>query len=369
MLPRPPQRTVFAKFVQPDILGEQGRLLFAVVNAFSRAGYAVSLCDNIAQESLGKYGRLARSLPGVNLVGETPPDTSHTMYVYDAADPTLRGHGWRKTVRVGFDIFAPWRFSRPVLMPFPLHPSHAGPGLESRLAALRAVPKTMRMFFSGDLKGYTQSRIRYPAPKLPRATVVDTIRARLGDRVLFVQTQDVLDRLLDTPCPNRCVIVDTGNLWVPERLWLDFLARTDFFLAPPGIVMPMCHNAVEAMAVGAIPVVSYPEWFQPRLGSPGECIEFGDEVDLVDKVNRVLDMAPEEIAPLRARAMAYYDTHLTSRRFVEEIESRSESHVDALIMMERYVAKNAKRLGRRSVLLKGADEAGRWSWLKSLAGL
>jgi hypothetical protein len=213
----------------------------------------------------------------------------------------------------------------------------------------------MRVFFSGEISGYTVNRITYPKAKLPRLEIVDTIRERMGDRVIFVQQQAVLDGILSGSYVNKCVILDTSKLRVPDQDWLNVLAKADFFLTPPGIVMPMCHNSVEALAVGAIPIINYPEWFNPALEHMRNCVVFDDKQDLIAKLSSVFAMGAPTIASMRDRAIAYYDSHLTNQSFTAAIEARRERRIDVLMIMEEYVRKNAHRLNGRSALIRGSE--------------
>src|SRR2546428_3506288 len=197
-------------------------------------------------------------------------------------------------------------------MPFPVHPVHAAPDLRERLTRFRSNTRKMRVFFSGETSGYTINRITYPKAKLPRLDIVDTIRERMGDRVIFVQQQAVLDTLLSAGYVNKCVILDTNKLRVPDQEWLNALGKADFFLSPPGIVMPMCHNSVEALAVGTVPVINYPEWFAPRLEHMRNCVVFDDEQTLIHDLDSVLAMDEGRIASMREQATAYYDAHLSN---------------------------------------------------------
>ena len=83
-------------------------------------------------------------------------------------------------------------------------------------------------------------------------------------------------------------------MWIDPEDWLPDLSKTDFFICPPGFCMPMCHNVIEAMAVGAIPVINYPEWFNPTLRHMENCIVFDDRNDLVMKIEEILDMGQQE---------------------------------------------------------------------------
>jgi hypothetical protein len=65
------------------------------------------------------------------------------------------------------------------------------------------------------------------------------------------------------------------------------LSHFNFFLACPGFIMPYSHNVVEAMSVGAIPVIqdTYAHMFFPTLKHNINAIIFTDLGDL-SQINR-----------------------------------------------------------------------------------
>ena len=367
MTPSTDKLKLFAKFQGEEILQEFGRLLFSLLKAFTDAGYQITLLDNLEDDKLGKYGRLVYSLAGLTRADAPPADTEEDwIYLYDRPDPALTRRPWRKQIQVRYDLFSPYWRQEPVIMPFPLHPAQNTADLEQRLQHCRSLEKRMRIFFSGDSEGYRQNRVRYPRPKLPRLEILDTLRQRLPDEVLVIGEQSQMAELAGSDYLNRCVLVDTGKIWVDEQEWLPSLARSDFFLSPPGIVMPMCHNLVEAMAVGSIPITNYPEWFDPDLVHGENCLVFDDHDDLIRKVRMALSMEREEIARLRANVLDYYQTHLRSGVFIRRIEASPDPLVRVLLITERNMARNPKKLNRNSVLIRGTGEHRKPAWFERL---
>jgi hypothetical protein len=237
-------------------------------------------------------------------------------------------------------------------MPYPVHPFHATADLERRLAEYRSRPRDMSIFFSGDTKGYTRNRIQYPKAKLPRLEVINTVLERMGEDVLHVKDMSVLGIGPNGVHKRKCVIVDTNETWVDEAAWLGYLARADFFLSPPGIVMPMCHNIIEAMAVGSVPITNYPEWFTPSLTDMENCIVFADRDDLINKLKGVLVMNEGEISRMRTNVLDYYASFLRPATFVHGIESAKDNKITVLIPTEAYVARCASKLKKNSVLMR-----------------
>jgi hypothetical protein len=357
---------LFAKFSEEEILLEQGRLLFSLLNAFSSAGYQIRLFGNLPTDSLGKYAQPAFSLKNLTVVATPPTDTENWIYLYDREDRGFGRHPWRRKVMVRYDVFSPYWFRRPVIMPFPVHPLHNTLDLDERLQEYRSTRKNMKIFFSGDTKGYSQSRIQYPKPKLPRLVVINTILEHMGDDALLVNEPSDLSNLRDATYVNKCVIVDTNKIWVDSRDWLGDLARADFFLSPPGIVMPMCHNLIEAMAVGTIPVTNYPEWFDPDLRHMETCIVFDDRKDLINKLQHAMGMDEAQRVKIRMNVLDYYETHLKPEVFIHKLESSSARMIPLLMFLERNVARNFSKLNRNSILIIGTTFAGEDGWIRHI---
>ena len=356
---------LFAKFSGEEILLEQGRLLFSLLNAFSSEGYQVRLFDNLPADSLGKYAQPVFSLKNLTMTDTLPKDTQDWIYLFDREDRKFGRQPWHRKIMVRYDVFSPYWFNKPVIMPFPLHPLHNTPDLDKRLHEYRSARKNMKLFFSGDTKGYSQNRIQYPKAKLPRLAVINTILERMGDDIVLVGKPSELSDLRDAACVNKCVIVDTNNIWVDSKDWLGDLARADFFLSPPGIVMPMCHNLIEAMAVGTIPVTNYPEWFDPDLRHMENCIVFDDQDDLINKIQLAMHMDETQMAKIRMNVIDYYETHLKPEVFVRKLESSRATTIPLLMFLERNVARNFSKLNRNSILICGATFAEEKAWIRN----
>ena len=360
------KKLLFAKFWKEEILLEQGRLLFSLLNAFSSEGYQIKLFDNLPVDRLGKYAQPVFSLTNLTVVDTPPEDTQDWIYLFDREDRGFGRHPWRRKIMVRYDVFSPYWFRKPVIMPFPVHPLHNTPDLEKRLQKYRSARKNMKIFFSGDTKGYSQNRIQYPKAKLPRLAVINTILEHMDEDALLVNQTSDLSNLRDATYVNKCVIVDTNKIWVDSRDWLGDLARTDFFLSPPGIVMPMCHNLIEAMAVGTIPVTNYPEWFDPDLRHMETCIVFDDREDLINKIQQAMNMDETRLAKMRMNVLDYYETHLKPEVFIHRLESSSARTVTLLMFLERNVARNFSKLNRNSILICGTTFAGEDDWIKHI---
>jgi hypothetical protein len=152
---------------------------------------------------------------------------------------------------------------------------------------------------------------------LSRYEIVEHLRS--FDRTTIISTDDQLREVLAGECRDRLVLIDSSRLRVNQEHWLELVASSDFFLCAPGVVHPPAHNAVEAMAVGTIPLINYPDWFFPPLRHGVDCLTFNSLDSLESGITTVLSMPPEDVDRLRRGTLGYYDEHLSLTQFVDRL--------------------------------------------------
>lgn len=363
-------RTIFAKFCGDNILEAEGRRLFAVLYTFASSGYQVQLFDNIhpgsSQQSL-PYFELIDSIENVVKVSIVPPESPKFIYLFDRIDKYCAKKKWHKKIQVKLDIFSSYRGiiernAQPVISPFPMHPLHYDENIISRLEYGRKRKRKMRLFFSGETKGYKRRWINFPEAKLTRSEILETIEEKIGDEILHVPDTITFDRLLAGAYIQNFILPDNRKFRVETNSWLETLSLADFFLCAPGYVLPMCHNTVEAMAVGTIPVINYPEWFNPDLVDMETCVTFKSKAELIEKFRYVINMRPEKIAQIRTNVADYYDKHLDPARCVKKIESSNYEEIDLLILTVNYVSHNFRKLNDKSILIAGEPKVPGTIW-------
>ena len=368
----PPTRRLFVTLSSDLIYTAEGRRIFYVLNPFVIAGYQVQLLRHPEFDKFGREGKMLLALDGLTVVDEVPSVTEDMTYLFDVERPDCRRRQWRKKIVLRFDVFSSYAGATdqgrpPIIVPWPIHPTQAGPDLQERLERARGNQKQIGVFFSGDVKGYTNRHIFFPRPKLTRTEVLDTLCEQLPGQTRFLGDDDEIDQAFSQPNLDQCVIIDTSKTWIDD--WLNRLSKADFFLSAPGIVMPICHNAVEAMAVGAIPIINYPEWFQPPLEHMRNCIVFDYQQDLKKKVTDALNMDRGRIDQLREGAIRYYQQHLEPLLFAKAVESRPEDTVTLLLLTEQYVRDNSSKLSRHSILVRDPRRPVASRWLRALGRL
>lgn len=123
---------------------------------------------------------------------------------------------------------------------------------------------------------------------------------------------DAIARISADPS-GRIVLIDSRSVHLPFDSFRSVLRDFRFFLCAPGVFMPLCHNLVEALSVGVVPVIqkSYSDLLCPPLCDGVNAIIFNGEHDLHQAMNRCLEMGEEMIERLSRGAWSYYENHLT----------------------------------------------------------
>jgi hypothetical protein len=305
---------------------EATRRLAQLSAMLAAAGFSVRAATNFRQYRLmNRYGKNLFASGGALLRGPSRPD----LLVTDGA-----AAGAGKTLRVDWNVFpaaptGPYDLAVPIMF----HPGLLDPETYREAAALAGrAERRMRCFFAGNVAEGTYSRpVRAGgADLLTRFSIAEALRAD-GLGALLEEPADYRefrDRLEAGAYADRFVLIDTSRFSVPADEWLQTLADADYFLAPPGYAQPFCHNIVEAMAVGTIPITQYGAFFSPPLRDGEECLAFDSLPALSAALRRVLAPGHRK-GDLGVNAAAYHEERLSLgaaaariRAFAADVEVR-----------------------------------------------
>ena len=184
--------------------------------------------------------------------------------------------------------------------------------------------RCMRVFFAGNTK-----TPKYDAPVLAEAykvlSRVKMIRCAVNALPKEQVHQPVdFEHLLPAKSPSL-TIAHSQTCIIPSQHWLETLRKSDFFLACPGVGMPLCHNLIEALAVGSIPILQHPQYLDPSLVDGVNCLTFNSETSLVQALDKAMQMETKRIETLRRGAHGYYESHLRTGSFATNLIQR-EAH-------------------------------------------
>lgn len=107
------------------------------------------------------------------------------------------------------------------------------------------------------------------------------------------------------------------------------LEASDFFIAPPGNGMPHCHNIMEALSRGCVPITNYDRWLMPQLQDGVNCLSFRDKEGL----ERALSMNEDEVKKMRQAAKDYYDRYCSPDAVYKLLSSYFGKHGRTMLLV------------------------------------
>lgn len=322
------------RFLEKSLTRARGSVFVDFHNALDRYGYLLLKSLTLSGYEIllrhnfrffadpRRYAEFTFRIPGLRIVFNPPVDTVSRIYLSDIPGKEQVNRRWSKVVLVDTDIFSDEGQNPASLrVPYLMHPKMYQRGLYKESLGLRQTRRTMRVFFAGntDPNAYGAGEFS-PFHAVPRHELISHVR-----RELFSTELMDIDEAGDLPSGDevyRKVVILRRK--VTKDAWLQTLARSDFFLAAPGVVMPLCHSLIEALSVGTVPITEYPNMISPALRPGHNCIAFNGKDDLTSKLRKVLAMSSDEILGMREEVIRYSDEHLLPSSLAHSIETAEQ---------------------------------------------
>lgn len=334
-----------------------GRYAFLPLNVLSQMGYSIYFyhpVNLIGFKRLGYCGRYIFGLKNVKFIGKIPEDTSNMIYMFDEPREELLSRSWKKLVYINILRPAHFSFGEIIEMPFSMHPMQYHTGQLLKLPELRQTERKLRIFFGGNTaKQAYQGKSVPQYGQLNRHEATELLIASVKETEIMTDLQTfnaVVNK--DRSLLNKFILLradESGQLKTED--WLATIAKSQFFMCFSGTNRPMCHNAVEAMSVGTIPIISYQDWFYPALEHMKNAIVYSGKEDLVSKVKQVLAMSEEQVRHMSKNVMDYYDEFLTPADFQKRFENNKD-RICTLMLFPRIIL-SEKEEARLSYIKEG----------------
>lgn len=321
----------FAKMVYIDIPEPKlERYYYLLAKYFELAGWLVRIrFSPWLLLNLRNYSFLIYNIKYLRIV-TSPPDGPDLELSLKPTEPE------KKRVTVDFNYFKKEKEAGSYIFPYSMHPDVYDRGISERLDEFRSVRKQIGIFFGGNwTEEYANPDIKQIFGKINRPTIV----------AMFEQIIDGTDRISvtnDVQLANVLKAPKIPLLWLKRDVrieideWTRMLARSDFFICPPGVSMPLSHNAIEAMAVGAIPILQYSELFDPPLKHMVNCIVFENEDDLIEKIRFCLNLPITQVRELRSGVIDYYDDFLDPVKAIGRLYNNLSSLTKIYVNAEHF---------------------------------
>ena len=301
------------------------RRIYQAVTLLLEAGFTVFFrIDFLTYRNWNSYGRRIFETEGCLPVRRRPG--RFALAVSDSSRMLEKiGAGGARTRRLLLDYdflhFDPERSAPALYYPITEHPKYLREGGSLRPAESErektGKDRKMPVFFAGniDREVYDRPHFREKYGILNRWETVRYLRedeALDGRTAFYREYRDFRRDLEDGLLSQKIVIFDSKSSAIPTDQWPAVLARCRYFLALPGYSQPFCHNVVEAMSAGAVPLLQFPRMFHPHLEEGRDCIAYENYEELSWKALRILEGDYDEIEEgLRKGALEYRRQHLS----------------------------------------------------------
>ena len=314
-------------FTSIKIDNDAARYLYHLVTDFEAAGYSIAYTDRFRFLGSMKSKACKRQLLNHSYSIVSPKLLPKNTKVLITDSPHLHCEFAGNMVIVNYD------FKRPdpgdhtsIILPYFVHPDiHESEQVANFLSTHDlSNERPMSVLFAGNAKlpKYDSATLQNTFSILSRAKVIQTLEESLpAEKVRRPLKPEHL--LPDSSQRHSLTIATTQDLRIPSKQWIETLAKSDFYLACPGVEMPLCHNLIESLAAGSIPILQYAEYLDPPLVHGVNCLISHDEESLIETVNQALEMNPDGVVTLKANAQAYYKTHLLPGSFAKKMVTRS----------------------------------------------
>lgn len=203
--------------------------------------------------------------------------------------------------------------------------------------------RKIRVLFAGNLdpSRYDSNLIKEQFGVNTRAEVIGWItNSTLLDTNVYQPSsfEQFLHDMQHDNLKDKIVIINTMECEIPQHIWLDILAKVDFFIMVPGLTHPFCHNMAESMSTGAIPIVQYPQFFYPVLEDGKNCYSFSKKSALEELLKVLVTQSMDNtVEKMRQSVVEYHENYLSLNGFKQCLEAfvSSDRRSIRLIMARR----------------------------------
>ena len=232
------------------------------------------------------------------------------------------------------------------IAPYPMHPLHYQPFSDLKnICSLSKTKRTIKIFFSGnvDKNLYNKETLKKEFKVLSRYEVIDFIETTFKEngKIQTVADKAGLYNLIDSQSYINSIIIPKVTIAATD--WFKMLSKVDFFICAPGVGAPWCHNCIEVMSVGTIPILQYANLFTPALEHKKNCLVYTNYNDLQKVLELALEMKETEIETMRNNVLEYYHSYLSIESIAKKVETFCNSNKSETVVTIPFIRSNEEK--------------------------
>ncbi|MFZ4930565.1 glycosyltransferase [Chryseobacterium sp. Mn2064] len=155
---------------------------------------------------------------------------------------------------------------------------------------------------------------------VPRTELLSYFKSK-SDFVAIPGKSEMLKAIEEESLKGKYAFAIKENFELPMEDVRETLSHFNFYFCCPGVVMPLCHNVIEAMSVGTIPLIQkeYAEVMYPNLTDGENAIIFDDLQHLDSILSNLFETPESEVSRMRANVLQYFQNYLTPESMIEHL--------------------------------------------------
>lgn len=313
-----------------------GRYGFQLINYFSKGGYYIIFFkSNGFLQNLFNYDRLIFQLPAVSLwrKGRKFKGKYIAWLNLNCNYLTTLPFSINKEIKIDLNYFnAESDQLTSFKMPFYIHPV-----MNKYIAIKTNIKKQNSILFYGQSDLYYDPKwIKEYFNLISRKEVYDYIKDSDIPFIAPKSYEEFLENLNDRTLRNKLFFIDSNKVWIPPDNWIDILRRFDFFIATPGVYMPLSHNVIEAIAVGTIPIIQYNSYFDPPLIDNKNCFAFNSLLHLKERIEEINNLKRDDIERIQKKVCLYFSQNINPVNVVYKWEQAKSNSINIFFNGEEY---------------------------------
>lgn len=118
---------------------------------------------------------------------------------------------------------------------------------------------------------------------------------------------------------NKVVLLNIYKSFnIPDNYWFDILLETNFFIYMCGYIQPYCHNQIESMGAGCIPVTQFNRFFIPHFEHKKNALLFDTLEELKIELEKIVSGIYNE-TEMRENILKYFQENYSFSSFENKL--------------------------------------------------
>jgi hypothetical protein len=215
--------------------------------------------------------------------------------------------------------------STDMFYPIILHPDYLLPDLEKNIysQAVMSNNRQIAAIFAGNVDAdYNREDTKKFFHINTRRETFSYIQNKLPKDMLYMpkSLDDFFRKMENGELRHKAVLLNICDFRIPNALWFKILLNSDFFIHMCGYWQPYCHNEIESMLAGCIPITQFSRFFIPHFQDKVNALTFDDLENLVTILRHIVKgKYKDSISSMRENVLKYYMDYYSFQSFRNKI--------------------------------------------------